>query len=314
MESDNKRADKPNPPSPEAQDDAQQFFAWIKDYGRPALIGLALVVMLMLGVSIWRNQQAEKARAAVEALFLGRAPEEFQQLALADPKAPTAPLAQATAAAEFYAQGRYDEALSAYQRFLSLYPGHMMAPNAEVGVAASLEALDDFDGAARAYQAFAESNPGHMLAPQSVMGAARCREQLGQLEEARALYEDFMVANPDSPWMAQAESGLLFLKMTERARAAGAKPAGEPAEDARVPPVVFDSSTDAMVLDEGEPAEAAKAVEADTPKKTASKKKKASKPEDAEAVSEAPAVEAEAAAAETEKPKRKRRKKAESAD
>ena len=193
------------------------------------------------------GQQQEKAEAAVQALFESRAPEEFRQMAADDPKAPTAPLALATAAAEYYAQGRYDEALSAYQGFLTQYSGHMMAPDAEVGVAASLEALDDFEGAAEAYERFAQANPGSALAPQAVMGAARCREQLGQFDEARALYEDFIVANPDSDWIAQAESGLLFLKKAERA--------------SRLPPpvavpeanVVFDSTLMPTAAEEAAP-------------------------------------------------------------
>ena len=223
MDEQNKNSEPESRKQPEMPDDLQQFTQWMTNYGRPALVGLAVAVVVLLGLSIWRNQKAEKAEASVHALFQGRAPEEFQQQALADPKAPTAPLALASAAAEFYAQGRYDEAHSAYERFLSSYPGHMMAPNAAVGVAASLEALDDFEAAARAYEAFAAANPGSALMPQAVMGAARCREQLGQFGEARALYEDFIVAHPEDSWVSQAESGLLFLKKAERARDAKAQ-------------------------------------------------------------------------------------------
>jgi len=251
----NENSDPKSPHAPEVQDDVQQVMKWLGEYGRPALTALAVAVVVLLGVSIWRGQQQEKAEAAVQALFESRAPEEFRQMAADDPKAPTAPLALATAAAEYYAQGRYDEALSAYQGFLTQYSGHMMAPDAEVGVAASLEALDDFEGAAEAYERFAQANPGSALAPQAVMGAARCREQLGQFDEARALYEDFIVANPDSDWIAQAESGLLFLKKAERA--------------SRLPPpvavpeanVVFDSTLMPTAGEEAAEAEVSRAPE-----------------------------------------------------
>lgn len=215
---DEKKPTTGNVPPPEAQSDAEQFTTWMTEYGRPALIGLAVAVVVLLGLSIWRNQKQEKADAAVQALFQGRAPEEFRQMAVADPKAPTAPVALATAAAEFYAQGRYDEALSTYQSFLAQYPGHMLEPDAQLGVAASLEALDDFEAAAESYEAFAASHATSTLAPQAVMGAARSREQLGQFDDARALYEDFIAANPESSWLPQAESGLLFLKKAERAK------------------------------------------------------------------------------------------------
>ena len=258
-------------------EDAQQFSKWMAEYGRPALIGLAVAVVALLGIQVWRGQKESKAAAAVQALFQSNSPEELQQLASADPEAPTAPMALASAAAEFYAQNRYDEALAAYQRFLSLYPAHMLAPEATVGVAASLEALDQFEEAAASYEAFAQANPASPLRPQAVFGAARCLEQLGKFAEARALYEDFIAANPESDALPQAESGLLFLKKAERARNA---PAPQVA--------VFDSSRDVVVAEDvavGEaapaPAEepAAKEESAPKKKKKSSKKNQAAPPE-----------------------------------
>lgn len=248
---DEKKPNTGNVPPPEAQSDAEQFAVWMTEYGRPALIGLAVAVVVLLGLSIWRNQKQEKAEAAVQALFQGRAPEEFRQMAVADPKAPTAPVALATAAAEFYAQGRYDEALSIYQSFLAQYPEHMLEPDAQLGVAASLEALDDFEAAAESYEAFAASHSAGALAPQAVMGAARCREQLGQFDDARALYEDFIAGNPKSSWLPQAESGLLFLKKAERAKNLP-PPIVEPTVEAEAstPEVVFDSSLEAAYVEE----------------------------------------------------------------
>lgn len=248
---DEKKPTTGNVPPPEAQSDAEQFTTWMTEYGRPALIGLAVAVVVLLGLSIWRNQKQEKADAAVQALFQGRAPEEFRQMAVADPKAPTAPVALATAAAEFYAQGRYDEALSTYQSFLAQYPGHMLEPDAQLGVAASLEALDDFEAAAESYEAFAASHVTSTLAPQAVMGAARSREQLGQFDDARALYEDFIAANPESSWLPQAESGLLFLKKAERAKDLPS-PVVVPAVEAEAaaPTVVFDSNLESAFAQE----------------------------------------------------------------
>lgn len=217
MDQENKPVNEPHLP-PGVEEDAQQFRQWMTQYGRPALIGLAIAVVVMLGISIWRGQQEEKKAAAVQALFQARSPEEFQQMANLNPEAPTAPMALASAASEFYAQDRYDEALTSYREFMTRYPGHMLAPDAALGVAASLEALEEYEAAAESYEAFAQAHPDNALLAQAVMGAARCREQLGQFDEARALYEDFLVAHPDSSWVAQAESGLLFLKKAERAK------------------------------------------------------------------------------------------------
>lgn len=274
------------PVAPAAEsEDAQQFSKWMAEYGRPALIGLAVAVFVLLGLQIWRNQKASKAEAAVQALFQNRSAEELQQLAVADPQAPTAPMALASAAAEFYAQGRYDEALAAYQSFLGQYPGHMLVPEATVGVAASHEALDNFEQAAADYQAFAQAHADHPLRPQATFGAARCLEQLGQFAEARAIYEDFIAANPDSPALPQAESGLLFLKKAERAKdlpAPAVAPAvaeETPAEEA-VAPVVEEPA-----VAEAAPAVAEEKAAQDPPKKKKSSKKKkpANPPAEAEA-------------------------------
>ena len=279
-------------------EDVQRFSTWMAEYGRPALIGLAVAVVALLGIQIWHGQKTAKSAAATQALFQSRSPEELQQLATTDPEAPTAPMALASAAAEFYAQNRYDEALAAYQSFLAQYPAHMLAPQAELGAAASQEALDDFEAAVAGYVAFAEKRMESPLRPQAVFGAARCLEQLDRFDEARALYEDFIAANPDSDQLAQAESGLLFLKKAERAKNAPARPAA--------PEVVFDSSRDEAVAEEAaapagaEPAAiaAAPAVADEKsarkeakPKKKSSKKKKAAEKPGAEPTAAEPAAE-----------------------
>ena len=269
MDEQNETAENKPVAAQEAPDDLQQLNRWVAEYGRPALVGLLVAVVALLGWTIWNNQRKAKAEAAVQALFRARAPEEFQQMALADSRSPTAPLAQASAAAEFYAQGRYDEALKAYEQFLGQYADHMLAPHAAVGVAASLEALDDFEGAALAYEAFAGGNAESPLMPQAVLGAARCREQLEQWDAARALYEDFIVAHPESPWVAQAESGLLFLKKAERAREMSSTvPAVAAAESAP-----GEGEAEAVVAEASE--EGGEVVVEAKPKKNARKKKKA---------------------------------------
>ena len=82
--------DAPGAPAPQSPE-AQQLSQWMADYGRPALIGLAIAVVALLGMSIWRNHQAARKSDAVQALFQARSPEELQQMAVVDPKASTAP-------------------------------------------------------------------------------------------------------------------------------------------------------------------------------------------------------------------------------
>lgn len=293
-------------------EETQQYAKWMAEYGRPAVIGLAVAIVVLLGISVWKNQKKEKAAAAVQALFQGTSPEELQMFASTGPQAPTAPLALASASAEFYAQSRYEEAREAYQRFLDLYPTHMFADDAALGLAASQEALEEFDAAAAAYEAFAAAHSGSPLHPQAVMGAARCRRQLGQFDEARALYEDFIAANPESSWLPQAESGLLFLKKAERARdnpppaapavaepVAEAVPAGTdiaPVVEASSPSIEQEQTTEAIPAEMAEPApeeEGALVAEPETKpkKKRTSRKQKTEATPGAEPKTEEPADE-----------------------
>lgn len=204
---------------PTTPGELDELMSWLKEYGRPVVSGLLIGAVLLMGIHLWRQRQREKTAAAVQALFQGSAPEELLQQALAEPKASIAPLALASAAADFFAQGRYDEALAAYENLLEQYADSLLAPNAELGRAASLEALDDFAGAAEAYEAFALNRADDFLLLQATLGAGRCREQLGEHDEARALYEEYLVAHPDGEWLAQVESSLMLLKKAERARA-----------------------------------------------------------------------------------------------
>ena len=88
----NENETQPEPQAPPpANEDAQQFSKWMADYGRPALIGLAVAVVALLGIQIWHGQKTSKSAAAVQALFQSRSPEELQQLAATDPEAVTAP-------------------------------------------------------------------------------------------------------------------------------------------------------------------------------------------------------------------------------
>ena len=230
-------AEQQNTPSPAPVDpklaesaDVQQFKTWINEYGRPAVIGVAIAVLILLGVNIWRNQKASKAAAAAQALFTARTPEEFQMQADQSPDAPTAPIALASAAAEYYNANRFEEALDAYRLFTTRYPEHMMADSARLGIAASLEALERYGEAAEAYTLFASDRPDSPLLMQTQLGAARAYAADGRYDDARVIYEDMIAAAASPEAVGQAESGLLFIKKEQRsAEAAAAAPAGEAA-------------------------------------------------------------------------------------
>lgn len=214
--------------------DVRQFKTWMAEYGRPAAIGIAIAVVIMLGVNAWRTHKANAAAAAAQALFGARTPEEFQMQADRAPDAPTAPIALASAAAEYYNANRFEEALDAYRLFTTRYSDHMLSDSARLGIAASLEALERYSEAAEAYTLFVTDRPDSPLLSQARLGAARAYAADGRYDDARVIYEDMIAAAASPEDVGQAESGLLFLKKEQRsAEAAAASPAGEaaPAEE-----------------------------------------------------------------------------------
>ena len=233
-------AEQQNNPAPEdpklaESADVQQFKTWMAEYGRPAVIGIAIAVVILLGVNAWRTHKANAATAAAQALFSARTPEEFQMQADQAPDAPTAPIALASAAAEYFNANRFEEALDAYRLFTTRYSDHMLSDSARLGIAASLEALERYGEAAEAYTLFVADRPGSPLVTQAQLGAARAYAADGRYDDARVIYEDMIAAAASPEAVGQAESGLLFLKKEQRSAEAAAAEEPAPVEEDPAP-------------------------------------------------------------------------------
>ena len=101
-------------------------------------------------------------------------------------------------------------------------------------MASALEAQGEFEAAAAALDKWLAENPGHFLEPLAVVDAARCNREAGNFDRARVICEDYKVAHPDDV-VAQArlDEALALIAQAERAAAkAAAEPAaGEPAAE-----------------------------------------------------------------------------------
>lgn len=176
-------------------------WAWF-DANRKQVIwgaGAVLVVGAVLGFYFWRQHavlvEASEALSAVEAQLAipGGARNESAEayLKVANEHAGTGAAARALlqGGAVYFAQTKYADAQTQFQRFLREYGDSQYRSQALLGNAACLDALGKADEAAAAYQALAQQ-AGSVVAPQAKFALARIYESQGRLEQAKALYDE----------------------------------------------------------------------------------------------------------------------------
>lgn len=162
--------------------------------------GAVLVVGLATAIYFWRASAVEvsasdalsrlEAQLAIPGTAHNESPEAY--LKVADEHAGTKAAARALlrAGAAFFAQGKYAEAQTQFQRFTRDYPDSPYRPQAALGNAACLDALGKADEAAGLYKTLSEQNPNSNVGTQAKFALARIYEAQGKLELARALYEE----------------------------------------------------------------------------------------------------------------------------
>lgn len=108
-----------------------------------------------------------------------------------------------------YAQGRYAEARTYYQRYLDNYePLDVLAYAAQSGLGACLEAEGQFLAAAEHYQALAAQQAGTIHEAMARMEAARIYGLAGERDKQQALLQEVSRAFPQYPIAAQARAAL----------------------------------------------------------------------------------------------------------
>lgn len=108
-----------------------------------------------------------------------------------------------------YAQGRYAEARTYYQRYLDNYePLDVLAYAAQSGLGACLEAEGQFLAAAEHYEALAAQQAGTIHEAMARMEAARIYGLAGERDKQQALLEQVSRTFPQYPIAAQARAAL----------------------------------------------------------------------------------------------------------
>jgi tetratricopeptide (TPR) repeat protein len=185
-----------------------EWLAWLETNARKVAIATAVVAVIVGAVFFMRHQQAQREAEAASALMLARlqagrnGPGAAELLQLQSTYAGTAAARHAgfLAAGALFAEGKFEEARAAFDKFARENPADALAPQATLGVAACLEARKDLDGALAAYQSVLARHPNDAVAIQAKLALGRLYEARGQHAEALKLYQETTRAGALSAW------------------------------------------------------------------------------------------------------------------
>jgi predicted negative regulator of RcsB-dependent stress response len=198
------------------QKEVHEVLVFLQKNGLWIALGIAVVILGLVGGAAMRKAGAAKAAEAGRRLATARSIAEIEAVAEEFPDTPSGATALLRVARQEYQAGRYDAARERYRQFRQQVPDHPLAAATALGEAMCLEGAARYEEAVASCLAFLEAQPDSAFAPLAQFCRARSLEQLGRAEEARAVYEDYIAAHPDGAWIDQAELALRYLDRTRR--------------------------------------------------------------------------------------------------
>jgi len=195
-----------------------EFLAWVELNKKNLAIGAGALVALCFGYFVYQWHSNEQEAAANQALSAIRStpspspmlpePKAQEYLKVANEFSGTAAGERALlmAAADLYAQGKYQEAQAQFERFLKNYSHSPLAPQAVYGVAVCADALNKVDEALAKYQDVVARYPTESVAGQARLAMGRLYEAKNQPELALKTYEELTKGKETSVWSSEART------------------------------------------------------------------------------------------------------------
>lgn len=166
------------------------LYDWWKANGSQFLITLITVAVVGGGAFAFKQYRADRIAEANKQLVSANTLEELEALVQKFGTTRAGNAARLRLAKAYYDAANYEEALVAYDSYLSRGARKGFAEIAQLGRAYALEGLNRLDEAQAAYEAFGKAAEGHFLQPQAQMGVARILTLKGQKDEAKKLLEN----------------------------------------------------------------------------------------------------------------------------
>ena len=223
----------------------EHWFFGLKDYARPLLVGLALLLLAagIVGGVLWYDAQtADKAQDLEREAtlhYLTRPADDpkksdlnlkeaitlYKRVVEEYPRTPTAPLALFNLGNAYLQANEVDAAIEAYKRFILMYGSNaslLGLVHQKLGYAYLLKG--DRDEAVKAYSTILQI-PGALNRDHALFELARLEESQSRPEGAMAHYQELMKTYPNSPFSSEAG---IRIKALEVKKSPEAQPAAPP--------------------------------------------------------------------------------------
>jgi predicted negative regulator of RcsB-dependent stress response len=185
---------------------------WLKS--NATSIGLAAVVAVAVFAGTGYMRAAKEEKESVAARMLGQAQkaEDIQTAINTYPDTAAVPLGRIQLARTHFIDGRYQDALTAYNDFLAKHAGHPLLLNAQLERLQTMEAMGQSDEALQGVTQFIEKNPGHPLIPDATLTRARCLQNAGKFADAKVALEGLLASEANENWKSIARERLSLLE------------------------------------------------------------------------------------------------------
>jgi predicted negative regulator of RcsB-dependent stress response len=179
-----------------------EALAWLEFNRKRVIVGAGVLLAAIIAVYVYDWHQGQKEAEANGALFAlkgmtkptaeeaSASALDLLKVARDHPETTAAERALLLAAGALFDQGKYAEAQTQFEAFLSRYGRGSLAPIAALGVAASLDSQDKVDAAMSAYQRVANQYPAEPVAARARLNTAILHESRNQSEQALRLYQE----------------------------------------------------------------------------------------------------------------------------
>lgn len=176
--------------------------AWFNVHKKQVIYGAGAVVAVaaIISILVWqRGQRETKAANALSDVQVAQnaggmtapgAGEAFLKVAAEYPGTSAAQNAILLAAGALFAEKKYTEALTQFQKFARDYSDSSLAAQAQFGIATCQESLGKTNEAVAAYNEVIQRHGSSPVAPRGKYGLARIYVRQGKADQARLLLED----------------------------------------------------------------------------------------------------------------------------
>jgi len=192
------------------------FLAWLEVNKKKLLGGAIIAGLLASAYSIYRWHENEAEAQASEALFKLQKPgarqdsesaptaREYLQVAAAHAGTDAAARAVLFGAEALFREGKYAEARTEFERYVSNHSDSPDVATATFGAAACLDALDKTNEALTAYQDVAARYANSSVAAQAKLAVARLNEARNEPTQALRIYDELLRPTAQTAWSSEA--------------------------------------------------------------------------------------------------------------